>query len=99
MMQYPTARTLGQARLADLHAQAHRAALARAATRVAPGAPQPGRHRIPVSLRRALRQCRFGDQLWTLLHAQVLLDGPAASGCTSLTENSCRRVAAWWTSR
>lgn len=37
---------------------------------------------------------RFGQQLWTLLHAQVLLDGPAAAaGSPRLTERSYRQFA------
>ena len=45
-----------------------------------------------TDLRRAVRQRRFGRQLWTLLHAQVLLDGPAAAaGSTSLIEDSHQR--------
>jgi hypothetical protein len=80
---------LAMVRIADLRRQAQRGALARAATRVASSAPQPGRHRITVSLRRAVRQRRFGKQLWTLLPAQVLLDGPAAAaGGTSLREGN-----------
>jgi hypothetical protein len=68
---------LAMARIADLHRQAQHDPRARAATREPSKAPQPGRHRIAVSLRRAVRQRRFGLQLWSLLHAQVLLDGPA----------------------
>ena len=78
MMQYATAQALGQARLADLHRQAQRNALACNAAHVPAGTPQPGRNRIPVSLRRVGWQRRLGKQLWVLLHARVLLDGPAA---------------------
>ena len=86
---------LATARIADLRRQAQRDALARATTRVPPSAPQPDRSRLPVSLRRTVRQRRFGKQLRTLLHAQVLLDGPAAAaGSTSLREGSYRRFAA-----
>ena len=60
---------LATARIAGLRRRAQRVALARA--------PQPGGNRILVNLRRAVRQRRFGKQLWTLLHAQVLLDVPA----------------------
>ena len=67
---------LATARIADLRRQAQRDALARAAARVPSSAPQPDRDPIPVRLRRAARQRRFEGQLWTLLHAQVLLDGP-----------------------
>jgi hypothetical protein len=66
---------LATARIADLHRQAQPEALARAAMHVRPATPRPGRNRIAVSLRRAGRQRRFGAQLWTLLHAQALLDG------------------------
>jgi hypothetical protein len=66
---------LATARIADLRRQAQREALARAATHVPSATLQPGRNRIAVSLRRAGRQRRFGKQLWTLLHAQALLDG------------------------
>lgn len=91
---------LATARIAGLHRQAQRDALARAAARAPSSAPQPGRQRIPVSPRRAVRQGRFGKQLWTLLHAQVLLDGPAAGAVsTSLTEDGYRRVAAGRKSR
>jgi hypothetical protein len=69
---------LATARAADLRRQAQRDALARAAAHVPSGTPQPGGHQIPVSLRRVGRQRRFGMQLWTLLHAQLLLGGPAA---------------------
>jgi hypothetical protein len=75
---YPTVNyELATARIADLHRQTQRDALARAAAHVPSGTPQPGRNRILVSLRRG-RQRRFGTQLWVLLHAQALLDGPAA---------------------
>jgi hypothetical protein len=63
-------------RIAQLRCQAQRDALARAARR-ASSTPQPGRSRIPVSLRRIARQRRLGTRLWALLHAQVLLDGSA----------------------
>jgi hypothetical protein len=65
------------ARIADLRRQAHHDALARAAAHVPSGAPLPGRHPIAVSRRRVGRPRRFGMQLWTLLHAQALLDRPA----------------------
>jgi hypothetical protein len=63
---------------ADLRCQTQRDALARDAAHVPSGTPQRGRNRILVSLRRAGRQRRLGRQLWVLLHAQALLDGPAA---------------------
>ena len=69
---------LATARIADLRRQAHRGALAGPAAPVPSSAPQPARNRIPVGLRRAGHPRRFGQQLRTLLHAQVLLDGPAA---------------------
>ena len=65
------------ARIADLRRQAHHDALARAAAHPPSRAPLPGRHPIAVSRRRVGRPRRFGMQLWTLLHAQALLDGPA----------------------
>ena len=86
---------LATARIADLHRQTQRDALARAATRVPSSAPQHDRNRTLVSLRRAGRPRRFGQQLWTLLHAQALLDGPAAvAGSTSLIEDNYQRFAA-----
>ena len=86
---------LATARIADLRRQAQSDALVRATTRMPPSAPQPDRSRIPVNLRRAARQRRFGRQLRTLLHAQLLLDGlAAAAGGTSLREGSYRRFAA-----
>ena len=42
---------LAQARIADLRRQAQRESLARAVAHVPSSAPQPGRKRIPVSLR------------------------------------------------
>jgi hypothetical protein len=66
------------ARIADLRRQTQRDALARGAAHIPSGTPQPGRNRILVSPRRATRQRRLGTQLWVLLHAQALLDGPAA---------------------
>ena len=43
---------------------------------------------------------RFGQQLWTLLHAQVLLDGPAAApGSAERSEDDYRRFAAGRTAR
>jgi len=68
---------LAAARIADLRRQAQGAALARAAAHLPSRAPQPGGHGIAVSLRRRRGRRRFGQQLSTLLHAQVLLDGPA----------------------
>ena len=68
---------LADARTTDLRRQAQRDALARAAAHGPSHAPRPGRHPIAVSLRRAVRSRRFGQQLWTLLHARALLDGPA----------------------
>jgi len=65
------------ARIADLRRQAHHDALARAAAHAPSRAPLPGRHPIAVSRRRVGRPRRFGMQLWRLLHAQALLDGPA----------------------
>ena len=67
---------LATARIADLRRQAQRDALAGAATPVPSRAPQPGRYPALAGRRRARR---FGEQLWTLLHAQALLDGPAAA--------------------
>lgn len=64
-------------RIAQRRCQAQRDALARAARR-ASSTPQPGRNRIPVSVRRLGRPRRLGTRLWALLHAQVLLDGSAA---------------------
>ena len=68
---------LALARTADLRRQAQRDAQARTAAHMPSRAPRPGRHRLAVSLRCACRQRRLGRQLWTLLHAQALLDGPA----------------------
>ncbi len=68
---------LAMARIAELRRQAQRDTLSRSDARVPSSVPQPGRHQIPASLRWVGRQRRFGMQLWTLLHAQVLLDGPA----------------------
>ena len=80
---------LATARIADLRRQAQRDALTCAATPVPSSAPQPGRNRTPVGLRGAGRPRRFGKQLWTLLHPQVLLDGPAAAaGSPRLIEGS-----------
>ena len=72
---HPAMSHLANSRAADLQRQARRDALARAAAQLPPHQAQPGRHRIPVSLRRARVQRRFGAQLWALLHAQTLLDG------------------------
>ena len=47
MMQYTTAQALGQARLADLHDQARRDALARAARRARRARRQHATHRTP----------------------------------------------------
>jgi hypothetical protein len=86
---------LATARIVDLRRGAQRDALARAATHEPSSAPQPGRNRIPVSLRRVGRRRRFGVQLWTLLHAQALFHGPAtAAGNTSFIEDDYRRFAA-----
>jgi hypothetical protein len=68
---------LATARTADLRRQAQSDALARLAALVPSRTPQPGGRRILASVRRIGRPRRFGMQLWTLLHAQVLLDGPA----------------------
>ncbi len=70
---------LAQARSADLRRRGQRDASARAAAPVPSGAPQLSGNQIPVSHRRAGRRRRFGVQLWTLLHAQALLDGPATA--------------------
>jgi hypothetical protein len=70
-------REVATARIAGLRRQAQRNARARAAAHVPSSAPRPRKSRIRVSLRRIGRQRRFGQQLWTLLHAQALLDGPA----------------------
>jgi hypothetical protein len=86
---------LATARIAGLRRRAQRVALARAASRVPARAPQPGGNRILVNLRRAVRQRRFSKQLWTLLHAQVLLEVPAdAAGNPSMTEGNYRPLAA-----
>ncbi len=86
---------LATARIADLRRQAQRGALAGAAALVPASASQSARNRIPVGLRRAGYPRRFGQQLWTLLRAQVLLDGPAAAaGSPRLTEGSYRQFAA-----
>ena len=68
---------LAMARNADLRSQARRGAWARAAAHSSSSGPPPGRNRSPASLRRMGRPRRLGTQLWALLHAQVLLDGPA----------------------
>lgn len=52
-----------------------------------------------ADLRRAGRPRRLGEQLWTLLHAQALLDGLAAAGGPSLAEDDHLRSAARRTSR
>lgn len=70
-------RELTTARLADLRRQAQRDALARAAAHAPSRPAQPGKHQRAVSLRRLGRQRRFRQQLWALLHAQALLEGPA----------------------
>lgn len=89
---------LAKARTADLR-QAQHDALTRAAAPVPSSALQPDRNRIRVSLRRAGRPRRFGKQLWTLLHAQALLDGTAtAAGSPSLSEYGHLRLAARRTS-
>lgn len=62
-------------RTIDLHGQAEGNELAHVATQVPSGIPQPGRNRHPARLRRGGRQRRLGTRLWTLLHAQALLDG------------------------
>jgi hypothetical protein len=86
---------LATARIADLRRQSQHDALAGAAAPVPSSASQPARNRIPVRLRRAGRPRRFGQQVWTLLRAQVLLDGPAAAaGSPRLTEVSYRQFAA-----
>ena len=72
---HPAISHLAKSRAADLQHQAQRDALARAAAQVPSHQAQPGRQRIPVGLRRARVQRRFGAQLWALLHAQTLLDG------------------------
>jgi hypothetical protein len=69
---------LATARNADLRSQAQRAARARAAAHVSSSGPPPGRNPIPASPRRTGRPRQFRTRLWALLHAQVLLDGPAA---------------------
>jgi hypothetical protein len=71
---------LATARAADLHHQAERDSLARAAAHVPSRAAQPGRRRILGSLRRVVSQRRFGERLWTLLHAQTLVNGPSPEG-------------------
>jgi hypothetical protein len=73
-MRPATSYELATPRIAHLRGQAQRDALTRAATRVPSSTPQPGSNRIPISLRRIGRP-RFGTRLWTLLHAQALLDG------------------------
>ena len=69
---------LATARTTHLRRQTQRDTLARAPAGVPPGAPRPGRNRIPASLHRIGRPRRLGTRLWVLLHAQVLLDGSAA---------------------
>jgi hypothetical protein len=86
---------LATARIADLRRQAQRDALAGTAAPVPSSASQPARNRIPVGLHHAGHPRRFGQQLWTLLRGQVLLDGPAAAaGSPRLTEGSYRQFAA-----
>lgn len=68
---------LATTRIADLRRQAQRDTLARAAARVPSSTPRPGSNPIPASLRSTGRQRQFGQRLWTLLHAQHLLDSPA----------------------
>ncbi len=69
---------LATARITHLRREARRDALTRAAAGAPSSTPQPGRSRIPVSGRRIGRPRRLGTRLWALLHAQALLDGPAA---------------------
>jgi hypothetical protein len=90
---YPlTSYGLARARIADLRCQAQRDALARAAAHLPSWGLQLSRNRIPGCLLRIGRQRRFGVQLWTLLHAQALLDGPATvTGGTRLIEDDHQR--------
>jgi hypothetical protein len=73
-----TSYQLATTRIADMPSRAGHDALARAIAPVPPSIPQPGRNRLAARLRRIGRQRRFGERLWTLLHAQALLDGSAA---------------------
>jgi len=85
---------LATARIADLRRQARRDVLARAASGVPSMTQRADRNRILVSPRRPVWQRRFGKQLWTLLHAQVLLGDPAAAAAsTSLIEDDHQRLA------
>jgi len=90
-----TSYELATARIADLRRQAQRGALADAAAAAPSSASQPAWNRIPAGLRRAGHPRRFGQQLWMLLRAPVLLDGPAAAaGSPRSTEGSYRQFAA-----
>lgn len=62
-------------RTVDLHGQAEGDELARVATPGPWGTSQPGGKRHPARPRRGGRQRRLGTRMWTLLHAQALLDG------------------------
>ena len=65
------------ARIAVQRRRAQREAPPRAAARIPPNAPPSGRSQPMTGRRRSDRQRRLGTQLWTLLHAQALLDDPA----------------------
>jgi hypothetical protein len=83
------------AAIPDLRRQARHNALARAGTPVPSSGPEPDRDRSAAGMHRTGWPRRFGTRLWTLLHAQVLLDGPAAAaGSPGLIEDSHRRFAA-----
>lgn len=78
-----------QAWVADLRRQAQQEGLSSAAAYPPPGRPEPHSRRLQASLDRISRQ------LWTLLHAQALLAGPAAgAGSASAAEDDYRRFAA-----
>jgi hypothetical protein len=75
--------------IADLRRQAQQEGLSTAAAYPPPGQPEPRSHRLRASLNRVSRQ------LWTLLHAQALLAGPAAgAGGAAAAEDDYRRFAA-----
>jgi hypothetical protein len=75
--------------IADLRHQAQQEGLSAAAACTPPGRPEPRRGRLRAGLN------GISAQLWTLLHAQTLLAGPAAgAGGVTAAEDDYRRFAA-----
>jgi len=75
--------------VADLRRQAQQEGLSTAAAYPPAERPEPRSHRLQARLNRISRQ------LWTLLHAQALLAGPAAgAGSVNAAEDDYRRFAA-----